>query len=952
MFKRGRLRACKYFNLNGKIPMKSFSLAVVMMALGLSSVVGVTGAQSAVRSEKSRELVKEAREYINKGELDAAIIQLKNALRADPDDGETRLMLGNLYLLVRNAVSAEKELKRAKGLGIEVSRVALPLGNAYLLQRKFDEVLQMLSVEDVREKDKPEAFLVVGNAFQGLGKVDKALEYFLKGEKFKDRDDKLSVAIARIYNFKGEKEKALEKVNHALEINPKNIQGLILRGELALKLEKPKDALSYFENALQYAPGNVTAMMKVASMLFEMKRDEEALEKLEGVFARVPRHPLGSYLAAVIYARANDAEKAKEYLENAGPALDKFPPALMLRGVINYSEKNDAQAIYHMSRLIEIVPNHIVARRVLGAALMRQGDAEQAVEVLDVVEKSGKADSIIYTLLGGAHMKLGNFEKGTAYYEKAVAEKPDESRLRTQLAMSKLAQGDTKAAELNLQEILEKDPNSRQATVFLTLIALRENNFAKALENADLVIKQMPENPTGYNLKGTAFMKSEKFDQARKLFNKALELNGDYHSARMNLAQLELRVDNKEGAKKIYNAILEQDGKYIGALTELARLASLEKDLKSSVAYMNKAIAIAPKRIDLRVKLSELYLEQRELEKARAASQQIIQDFPDQAAGYEASGKISLMMGDLPSAISNFEKLTALLGDNAVAYRLLGQAQVRSKDLPNARKTLTRALGVADDRDPILLDLVQLEISSQNYSTAHGFVKDIEEIRGDVWSVDFLKGRVFLAEEKFDKALDAFLKAREKGATGGKFVIILSNTYFVLKDFETGKVILTDWLKEKEDDNPVRLLLANRLLSENSYAGAIQQYEVVLTHDGDNVLTMNNLAWLYSQTGQLDKGRELAGRAYEKIPDNASVMDTYGWILVQGKDYKKGLEILRKAVARAPDMMELRYHLAVALKGVGRKTAARGELETVISSGEVFAGLEDAKRLLQELSGN
>lgn len=932
--------------------MKFLSSTIKIMALGAFVLSTALTAHSAVRSEKNEEFIREAEEYINKGELKAAIIQLKNALRADPDDGEARLTLGILYNRVGNAVSAEKELKRAQSLGIEKKRVVLPLSSAYLLQRKFDEILPLLSVADVDEKDKASAYLVVGNAHQGLGDVDKALEYFLKGEEVKDKDDKLSVAIARIYAFKGEQENALAKVNQALEINPKNIQGLILKGDLVLKKEGPKEALAYFESALQYSPENVTAMVKVAGVQFDLKRDDEALEKIEDVFSRIPNHPLASYLAAVIHARRNEADKARDYLENAGPALDKFPPALMLRGVINYSQKNYAQAIYHLSRLVEISPDHIVARRVLGASLLRQGDAEQAIKILKPVIEGGKADSIVYTLMGSAHMKLGKFEEGTSFFEKAVAEKPGESRLKAQLAMSKLVQGDTKAAELNLQEILEKDPNSRQASVFLTLIALREKNYDKALEGSDLVIKQMPENPTGYNFKGTAYMRSDKPLEARRLFNKALELKPEYHPARMNLALLEQKVGDLGAARKIYNDVLARNKNYVAAWVALAKISVREKDVKGGISSMDKAIAIAPKRIDLRVKLSELYLTEKDMDKANATARQIIQDFPDQAAGYEASGKINMMMGDISSAISNFHRLTALLGENSGAFRLLGQAQVRSGDIVNARKSLVRGLEATEKKGPLLLDLIRLEMSQRNYADAHAYVKDVYELQGDVWQVDVLEGRVFMGEEKFDKALEVFDLAKTKGATGANFSLLLANSYFSLKDGARGKGVLFNWLREHDDDNVVRHALANKLLQEEARPEAIREYATILKFNEADVLAMNNLAWLYSQTKQSGKALTLAKSAYDKVPNNPSVADTYAWILIQKGDNKEGLEILQKAVSRAPDMMELRYHLAVALKGEGRASAARRELEMVVSSGEMFGGLDEAKALLQELSGN
>ena len=78
-----------------------------------------------------------ARKYLSDGEVNAAVIELKNALQEDPANLEARLMLGGVYLKLRDGSSAEKELKRAIALQAAKEHWQLQLGRAYLLQRKY-----------------------------------------------------------------------------------------------------------------------------------------------------------------------------------------------------------------------------------------------------------------------------------------------------------------------------------------------------------------------------------------------------------------------------------------------------------------------------------------------------------------------------------------------------------------------------------------------------------------------------------------------------------------------------------------------------------------------------------------------------------------------------------------------------------------------------------------------
>ena len=100
---------------------------------GALLTVGLAGCN---RTQSTETLLAEASEYQQKGDIKAALIQLKNAVANSPEDGEARLALGSLQLSTGDNVSAEKELGRARALGIADERV-LPLQGRTLVQRRL-----------------------------------------------------------------------------------------------------------------------------------------------------------------------------------------------------------------------------------------------------------------------------------------------------------------------------------------------------------------------------------------------------------------------------------------------------------------------------------------------------------------------------------------------------------------------------------------------------------------------------------------------------------------------------------------------------------------------------------------------------------------------------------------------------------------------------------------------
>src|SRR3546814_20865342 len=59
-----------------------------------------------------------AQQLFEEGDLPAAGVELKNALQRDPNDAEARFLLGRIHLKLGDARSAEKELLRARALGL------------------------------------------------------------------------------------------------------------------------------------------------------------------------------------------------------------------------------------------------------------------------------------------------------------------------------------------------------------------------------------------------------------------------------------------------------------------------------------------------------------------------------------------------------------------------------------------------------------------------------------------------------------------------------------------------------------------------------------------------------------------------------------------------------------------------------------------------------------------
>ncbi|MCP4040633.1 MAG: tetratricopeptide repeat protein [Gammaproteobacteria bacterium] len=113
-------------------------------------------------------------------------------------------------------------------------------------------------------------------------------------------------------------------------------------------------------------------------------------------------------------------------------------------------------------------------------------------------------------------------------------------------------------------------------------------------------------------------------------------------------------------------------------------------------------------------------------------------------------------------------------------------------------------------------------------------------------------------------------------------------------------------------------------------------------------MVLNNLASLHATRGD-NRALGYAEQAHRLAPKHPAINDTLGWILVRKGNPEQGLKFLREAYSRASREPAVRYHLAVALKELGRTTAAIRELEGLLADGESFADVAAARALLDKL---
>lgn len=174
----------------------------------------------------------DARAALQKGDLRAAQINLRNAVRSDPQNGEAHFWLGRVSLELGDVVAAEREARAARDRGYD-PRASVPLlAQTMLAQRKFKDLLSEL--QPTGKDPTLDASILVsrGYAQMGLNQNDDAKASFAKAEETAPNAVEPLLASARVLASTGDFEGAMGKIDRALSAQPKSSEALLAKADL------------------------------------------------------------------------------------------------------------------------------------------------------------------------------------------------------------------------------------------------------------------------------------------------------------------------------------------------------------------------------------------------------------------------------------------------------------------------------------------------------------------------------------------------------------------------------------------------------------------------------------------------------------------------------------------------------------------------------------------------
>lgn len=913
--------------------------------IALLSAVVVSGCS---KTRSSRDYLNDAQSYHAKGDDKSAVIQLKNALQKDANNGEARFMLGTIYSGSGNLAAAEDELKKALPNVKDKEKVQNALGEVYLGRGEFQKIIdEMNPVSQIKGRALATLLVLRGNAYLGLNKRDAADSSFVEALKADPGFAGAILGQARLAVSENKPDEAMMLVGQALLKEPRNIAAWIMKGDLLRAEANANGAAEAYRQALKVDGNSIQPHVNLASLSIDLGKLDEAQQEIDALSRVQPNNLMGKYLQAMVHFRQAKFTAARDDLARVLQAAPDHMPSLLLMGAVSFELGSYETAQKDLGRFVDAFPNNAYARTILARTLLKMQQPDGALKALAPMLNDAHPDPQASEIALEVYMQTGEYDKAIQYLEKEVAKDPKNADLRAQLGLSRLAGGQTERAVADLEAAVKLDPGQLKAENALALTYLGKKDYDHALTVTQIMLKKEPKNPTFYDLQGAAYVGRGDLVNARKSFEAALAAEPSYTPAALNLGQMDMKDNQTQVARKRFEDILTRDKNNVQAMLYLSVIAKNAGQQKEFVDWLERASKADPAAMQPWTGLTGYYLQQKNQKEAVAHAQAAVTANPKSPVALDLLGSTQLAIDQVDAAVATFNKLAELVPRSPLAYYRLGIAKAAGKDVDGAAASFARALVLKPDYVEAVEALVALNVKNGKYDEAQRAAQDFQTRYPKSPEGVILEGDMEMAQKHYEQSAKLFDRAQKiAGTTAG--AIGLHRASSLNGKGPSADAVFQQWLKAHPDDMLARSYMADVYLREGNDKAAIEQYQILLGKNPDNLMALNNLAVLYQQVND-PKAEEVARHAYKLASGSAGVTDTLGWILVGQNDIKEGLELLHKAALLAPTATVIHYHYATALVKAGDKEKARQELKQLIASGKDFSQLAQAKLLFKQL---
>ena len=343
-----------------------------------------------------------------------------------------------------------------------------------------------------------------------------------------------------------------------------------LLGVVLFRTGRLEQAEEELRKALALDPGKPSASRHLARLYLSRGAETEALPHLRaGAKGGGMERDLVLKLASLETAAGNFSAAAIQY-ELAAREFSSVRALLALARVRSRLGDSSA-ALDALERARTLAPSSEEVLSSFGRASLAARAPTPALLAFEPLVRMHPQDPEYVYLLGVARMQVGDMAGARASLESSVALDPRRPlpRIALGLALNDLKRYDEAAEALERALLLE--PENLEGRAALAEAVEGRGDVDEAITRARAVLADSPTHPTANLVLGKALLKQERYEEARRALERALESQAPAAKVHYQLSLVLARLGDREaseGHRRLYRQALEE---IEGRLQELRR---------------------------------------------------------------------------------------------------------------------------------------------------------------------------------------------------------------------------------------------------------------------------------------------------------------------------------------------------------------------------------------------
>jgi tetratricopeptide (TPR) repeat protein len=253
--------------------------------------------------------------FFKRQQPDSAIAAFKAAAAQDPGDARVAILLGTIYYGSARYAEAIPYLERAVSSSPTNPQLRMALAQSCLSLKKYDCTLDQYKQMLLQNPESAQAYMLAGEAFDGLDRTEEAIAQFREAEKVGPNELNVHHGLAYLLWKQRRFDEAEAEFKLELENDPNSTSSLAYLGDIALKHDDEAAAMTLLKRAAALPGAIRLTYVDLGILHAQLNQNEEAEASLERAVRMDPTEADAHWRLARLYQTMGEKEKAKREMQ-------------------------------------------------------------------------------------------------------------------------------------------------------------------------------------------------------------------------------------------------------------------------------------------------------------------------------------------------------------------------------------------------------------------------------------------------------------------------------------------------------------------------------------------------------------------------------------------------------------------------------------------------------------